>query len=52
VPLRGYESTITLAESPGGGTDISWRSQFEPKVPLTGGLVPPLAHEAERAPGP
>jgi hypothetical protein len=36
MPLRDYEGTITLAESPGGGTDITWRSQFEPKIPLTG----------------
>jgi hypothetical protein len=61
LPLRGYEATIELAEAPGGGTDITWRSQFEPKVPLTGGLfrralqkfiadtVVQLAREAERS---
>jgi len=61
LPLRGYEAEITLTDAPGGGTDITWRSQFEPKVPLTGGLfrralqkfiadtVQRLAREAERS---
>jgi hypothetical protein len=61
LPLRGYEASILLEESPGGGTEITWRSQFEPKVPLTGGLfrralqrfvadtAQRLAREAERA---
>jgi polyketide cyclase/dehydrase/lipid transport protein len=60
LPLRGYEAAITLADAPGGGTDIAWRSQFEPKIPLTGGLfrrglqrfmqdaAERLAREAER----
>jgi hypothetical protein len=64
LPLRAYEAQIALAEAPGGGTDITWRSQFDPKIPLTGGLfrralqrftadaVQRLAREAERAPGP
>jgi hypothetical protein len=38
LPLRGYEAQVTLAAAPGGGTDITWRSRFEPKIPLTGGL--------------
>ena len=61
LPLRDYEATIVLTEAPGGGTDIVWRSQFEPKIPLTGGLfrrslgrfiqdtAERLAREAERA---
>ena len=61
VPLRDYNATITLGEASGGGTDIAWRSQFEPKYPLTGGLfrralgkfiqdaAQRLAREAERA---
>ncbi len=61
LPLRGYEASITLAEAPGGGTDITWRSQFEPKIPGTGGLfrrslgrfiqdaAERLAREAERS---
>jgi uncharacterized protein YndB with AHSA1/START domain len=36
LPLRNYEAAITLADAPGEGTDITWRSQFQPKIPLTG----------------
>ena len=61
LPLRDYEATIDLTDAPGGGTDIVWRSQFEPKIPLTGGLfrrslgrfihdtAERLAREAERS---
>jgi hypothetical protein len=61
LPLRDYNATITLTEASEGGTDIEWRSQFEPKYPLTGGLfrgvlgrfmkdaAQRLAREAERA---
>jgi Polyketide cyclase / dehydrase and lipid transport len=61
LPLRNYEATIALTEAPGGGTDIVWRSQFEPRVPFTGGLArrrlgrliqdtaERLAREAERS---
>ena len=61
LPLKGYEAQITLAEAPGGGTDITWASQFDPKIPLTGGMfrrglqkfmedaVRRLAREAERS---
>jgi Polyketide cyclase / dehydrase and lipid transport len=61
LPLRGYEATITLDEAAGGGTDITWRSQFEPKIPLTGAFfrrslqkfiqdtAERLAREAERS---
>lgn len=61
LPLRDYEATIVLTEAPTGGTDIAWRSQFEPKIPLTGGLfrrslgrfiqdtAERLAREAERS---
>jgi uncharacterized protein YndB with AHSA1/START domain len=60
LPLRDYNATITLADAPDGGTDITWRSQFEPKIPLTGALfrrglqkfiqdtAERLAREAER----
>jgi polyketide cyclase/dehydrase/lipid transport protein len=63
LPLRNYEAEITLAEAPGGGTDITWRSRFDPKFPLTGGLfrralqkftddaARRLAGEAERTAG-
>src|SRR5262245_2993497 len=38
LPLRDYQASITLEPAPDGGTDITWRSQFKPKVPLTGGM--------------
>lgn len=61
LPLRDYDATIML-EDAGGGTDITWRSQFNPKIPLTGGMfrrslgrfiqdaAERLAREAERRP--
>jgi hypothetical protein len=60
LPLRDYRGTITLADAPGGGTDITWRSEFDAKIPLTGGFfrralqrfiedaAARLAREAER----
>jgi hypothetical protein len=62
LPLRHYHAAITLTEAAGGGTDIEWRSEFDPKYPLTGGLfrralgrfiqdtAERLAREAERRP--
>jgi uncharacterized protein YndB with AHSA1/START domain len=38
LPLRDYDSAITLTPAGDGGTDITWRSQFNPKIPLTGGI--------------
>jgi uncharacterized protein YndB with AHSA1/START domain len=38
MPLRGYRAEVTLTPADGGGTDIRWRSEFEPKVPGTGAL--------------
>ena len=60
LPLRDYNAAITLTEAAGGGTDITWRSQFDGKYPLTGGMfrralqkftqdaAERLAREAER----
>ncbi len=38
LPLRAYQAEVTLTPAGGGGTDIRWRSEFEPKIPGTGGL--------------
>jgi hypothetical protein len=35
MPLRGYRAEVTLTPAD-GGTDIRWRSEFEPKLPGTG----------------
>jgi Polyketide cyclase / dehydrase and lipid transport len=37
LPLRDYRGTISLSPA-GDGTQIEWRSEFEPKIPGTGGL--------------
>lgn len=39
APYRDYRSTVTLTRTAGGGTDIVWRSTFEPIVPGTGRLM-------------
>jgi uncharacterized protein YndB with AHSA1/START domain len=38
MPLRGYRAEVTLTPADGGGTEIRWHSEFEPKVPGTGRL--------------
>jgi hypothetical protein len=37
MPLKGYRAEVTLTPVD-GGTEIRWHSEFEPKVPGTGGL--------------
>jgi hypothetical protein len=36
APYRDYRSEVTLTPTPDGGTDITWRSTFEPILPGTG----------------
>ena len=60
LPLRNYNASITLTQADMGGTDITWRSEFDSQVPLTGGFfrralqkfiqdtAERLAREAER----
>ena len=62
LALRGYKAVVTLQPAEGGGTTISWRSTFRPKVPGTGWVyrrelgqfigetVDGLARAAARAP--
>ena len=38
MPIRGYRAEVTLSPW-GGGTEISWRSRFEPQIPGTGPLL-------------
>jgi hypothetical protein len=38
MPLRGYRAEITLTPADAGGTEIRWHSEFDAKVPGTGGL--------------
>ena len=37
LPVKDYRGDVTL-EPVDGGTRITWRSTFQPKVPLTGWL--------------
>jgi uncharacterized protein YndB with AHSA1/START domain len=39
APVRDYTSGVTLEESPGGGTLVSWDARFRPLVPGTGWAV-------------
>jgi uncharacterized protein YndB with AHSA1/START domain len=39
APYRHYRSEVTLTPTAEGGTDIVWRSAFEPIVPGTGRLL-------------
>jgi hypothetical protein len=36
---RGYRSTVEVVPDGRGGTDITWRSSFEPVIPGTGPIV-------------
>jgi uncharacterized protein YndB with AHSA1/START domain len=38
MPIRGYRAEVTLT-SWGAGTEIAWRSRFEPLIPGTGALL-------------
>jgi predicted ester cyclase/uncharacterized protein YndB with AHSA1/START domain len=39
LPIRDYRAEVTLEPRRGGGTEIRWRSSFEPQVPGTGGVI-------------
>jgi uncharacterized protein YndB with AHSA1/START domain len=38
MPVRGYRAEVTLTPW-GSGTEIAWRSRFEPRIPGTGPLL-------------
>jgi uncharacterized protein YndB with AHSA1/START domain len=39
VPVRDYRADVILAERPGGGSTITWRSTFRARWPGVGGYV-------------
>ena len=39
LPVRDYNATVTLTEGDADGTEIRWRSEFDPKLPGTGALL-------------
>ena len=61
LPFENYRATIQLAESAGGGTDITWRAEFDVTAKVRGNvsrkllerfypqIVEKLARGAERA---
>ena len=38
LPLRDYRGEVTLAPAGDGGTDVRWHTEFDAKVPGTGGF--------------
>ena len=38
LPIKNYTAEVTLADAPGGGTDIRWASSFKSPWPFFGGL--------------
>jgi hypothetical protein len=39
LPIRNYHADVTLWASPDGGTDITWRSNFEGRLPGQGAFM-------------
>ena len=39
LPVKDYRGSVDLEPLPDGGTAITWVSEFDPKLPGTGGLV-------------
>lgn len=39
APVRYYTGVVTLAETPAGGTLVSWAVEFRPVVPGTGWAI-------------
>ncbi|HYD09145.1 MAG TPA: SRPBCC family protein [Acidimicrobiales bacterium] len=39
LPVRDYTATVDLTPTDDGGTTVTWRSSFEPKIPLTGAVM-------------
>lgn len=38
LPVKNYSAVVSLTEAAGGGTDIHWRSTFDPPWPFFGGI--------------
>jgi hypothetical protein len=38
LPVREYRAEVVLSDADGGGTDITWRSSFLPRIPGSGPL--------------
>jgi ribosome-associated toxin RatA of RatAB toxin-antitoxin module len=38
LPFENYQAGVTLADADGGGTDITWRAEFDVKAKIRGGV--------------
>jgi len=38
LPFENYHAAVTLSDAAGGGTDITWRAEFDIKAKLRGGI--------------
>jgi hypothetical protein len=38
LPFENYHAQVSLADAPGGGTDITWRAEFEVKAKVRGNI--------------
>jgi len=39
LPIKAYRADVTIEAREDGGSDLAWHSEFEAKVPGTGGLI-------------
>jgi uncharacterized protein YndB with AHSA1/START domain len=46
--VRGYRASVTLADEPGGGTRITWRSEYERAGPWTALVLRLAARDSVR----
>jgi uncharacterized protein YndB with AHSA1/START domain len=44
IPVRNYRADVQLIATATGGTAITWRATFEPKIPGTGALLGAMLH--------
>ncbi len=38
LPFENYHAQVSLADASGGGTDITWRAEFDVKAKVRGGI--------------
>jgi hypothetical protein len=38
LPFENYHAAVTLTDAAGGGTDITWRAEFDVKARIRGGV--------------
>jgi hypothetical protein len=39
LPFENYHAQVSLADAPNGGTDITWRAEFEVRAKVRGGIA-------------